>query len=500
VQFRILGPLEVVEDGNPVALGTLKERVVLGVLLLHANEVVSRERLIDDVWGETPPPTARKAVNVYVSKLRKTLVRNGNDPIATADGGYRLRVEPERLDAGRMQLLLVNGRERVALGELEIAAEHFQEALALWRGPTLAGLALESVGQDEVARLDELRLAVLMDRVDCDLALGRHEQVLGELQVLVREHPHRERLRAQLMLALYRADRQAEALEAYQRARELLVRELGIEPSPALQRLQKGILIQDSALELPAGIAAQSAFVRAAPEALMPSTRLVLAEDHYLFREGMRRLLETSPDLKVVAVCEDFDSLLAAVEAERPDVVVTDIRMPPGNLDEGIRVSNRLRGEHPEIGVVVLSQYLEPAYARALFEAGTERRAYLLKERVHDVGQLVAAIRAVAEGGSVVDPKVVEALVAENARREHSPLNGLTPRESDVLREMAEGKSNAAIAEALHLSERTVEKAIHAIFLKLGLAWETAVHRRVKAVIFYLSGTTAETRSAEWSS
>jgi DNA-binding NarL/FixJ family response regulator len=267
-----------------------------------------------------------------------------------------------------------------------------------------------------------------------------------------------------------------------------------------LQRLQKGILAQDPALEVPAGIAAQNAFARPAQDAPLPATRLVLAEDHYLLREGMKRLLETNSNLEVVAVCEDLDSLLAAVEAERPDVVVTDIRMPPDNLDEGIRAADRLRVEHPDVGVVVLSQYLEPAYALALFEAGTERRAYLLKERVHDVGQLVAAIRTVSEGGSVVDPKVVEALVAEKTRREHSPLNELTPRELDVLREMAEGKNNAAIAEALHLSERTVEKAIHAIFIKLGLAWETAVHKRVKAVIFYLSGIAAENRPAEKSS
>src|ERR671931_2045803 len=163
--------------------------------------------------------------------------------------------------------------------------------------------------------------------------------------------------------------------------------------------------------------------------------RLVVADDHLLVREGIRRLLETQPDIEIAAVCDDLDSLLAAVEAERPDVVVTDIRMPPNNLDEGIRAADRLRAEHPDIGVVVLSQYLEPAYALALFEAGTERRAYLLKERVHDLGQLVAAIRAVAEGGSVVDPKVVEALVAEKTRRDHSPLNELTPRELDVLRE-----------------------------------------------------------------
>jgi DNA-binding NarL/FixJ family response regulator len=228
--------------------------------------------------------------------------------------------------------------------------------------------------------------------------------------------------------------------------------------------------------------------------------RLVLAEDHYLLREGMRRLLETQPDIEVAAVCGDLTSLLDAVEAERPDVVVTDIRMPPGNLDEGIRAADRLRAAYPDVGVVVLSQYLDPGYALALFEAGTERRAYLLKERIGDIDQLVAAIRAVAEGGSVVDPKVVEALVAEKTRREHSPLNELTQRERDVLREMAEGKNNAAIAETLGLTERTVEKVIHGIFLKLDLAWETAVHKRVKAVILYLSGTAAETRSLDTSS
>jgi len=215
--------------------------------------------------------------------------------------------------------------------------------------------------------------------------------------------------------------------------------------------------------------------------------RLVLAEDHYLVREGVRRLLETEPDLEVVAVCGDLDSLLAAVDAERPDVVVTDIRMPPGGADEGIQAAERLRETNPGVGVVVLSQYANPTYALALLKGGSAGRAYLLKERVEDLGQLAAAIRAVAEGGSVIDPKVVEALVAENARGERSPLNELTPRERDVLREIAEGKNNAAIAAALFLTERSVEKVIHSIFLKLGLTWETAVHKRVKAVILYLA-------------
>jgi DNA-binding NarL/FixJ family response regulator len=215
--------------------------------------------------------------------------------------------------------------------------------------------------------------------------------------------------------------------------------------------------------------------------------RLVLAEDQYLVREGLRRLLETDRGLEIVAVCEDLDSLLTSVDAKRPDVVLTDIRMPPGNTDEGIQAATRLRETHPEIGVVVLSQYATPSYVVALLEGGSERRGYLLKERVSDLEQLVAAIHAVADGGSVLDPKVVETLVAENARGDESPLNELTPRERDVLREMAEGKNNAAIAEALVLTERSVEKVIHSMFLKLGLTWETAVHKRVKAVILYLA-------------
>jgi DNA-binding NarL/FixJ family response regulator len=215
--------------------------------------------------------------------------------------------------------------------------------------------------------------------------------------------------------------------------------------------------------------------------------RLVVADDHYLVREGIRRLLEAQPDLEVASACADLASLLATVEEARPDVVVTDIRMPPGGADEGIQAAKRLRETNPDVGVVVLSQYATPSYVLALLEGGSEGRAYLLKERVDDVEQLVTAIRTVAEGGSVIDPKVVEALVAENARVDESPLNELTPRERDVLREMAEGKNNAAIAETLFLTERSVEKVIHSIFLKLGLTWETSVHKRVKAVILYLA-------------
>jgi len=215
--------------------------------------------------------------------------------------------------------------------------------------------------------------------------------------------------------------------------------------------------------------------------------RVVLADDHYLVREGVRQLLETEPEIEIVAACQDLVSLFAAVDAERPDVVLTDIRMPPGQLDEGIQAAVRLRETHPEIGVVVLSQFAEPGYALALLEDGTARRGYLLKERVDDIAQLVAAIRQVAVGGSVIDPKVVESLVARKARAAASPLHELTPRERDVLREMAEGKNNAAIANVLFLTERSVENVIHSIFVKLGIGFEPSVHKRVKAVILYLA-------------
>jgi DNA-binding SARP family transcriptional activator/streptogramin lyase len=258
MEFRILGPLEVIDGDGPTPLGTTKERLVLAVLLLHANEIVSRDRLIDELWGESPPPTAKKAVNVYVSQLRKALARDGANPIDTVAGGYRLSVEADQLDSIRVQQLLSRARESASAGEPDTAAAQFREALKLWRGRTLAGLELESVDRHEIEHLEELRLTALMDRIDCDLALGRHDELIGELKRLVGEHPLRERLRAQQMLALYRADRQAEALDAYQQARQALVDDLGIEPSEALQRLQRGILAHDPALGIPTGIGARN--------------------------------------------------------------------------------------------------------------------------------------------------------------------------------------------------------------------------------------------------
>ncbi|HEV2036036.1 MAG TPA: response regulator transcription factor [Candidatus Dormibacteraeota bacterium] len=215
--------------------------------------------------------------------------------------------------------------------------------------------------------------------------------------------------------------------------------------------------------------------------------RVVLADDSFIVREGMRELLQTVTELEVVATCSDLSSLRDAIDRERPDVVVTDIRMPPTNTDEGIRLAQGLRSSAPSIGVVVLSQYADAEYALALLEKGSGGRGYLLKERVSDLDQLVNAIREVARGGSVIDPKVVENLIAARARNKRSAISDLTPREGEVLAAVAEGKNNAAIAESLHLSDGAVEKHISSIFSKLGLSEETAVHRRVKAALIYLA-------------
>jgi DNA-binding NarL/FixJ family response regulator len=220
----------------------------------------------------------------------------------------------------------------------------------------------------------------------------------------------------------------------------------------------------------------------------MGKVRVVLAEDNALLRQGVERLIAHQDGLELVGTADDLPSLLSLVEAASPDVVVTDIRMPPTGTDEGIQAAAHLRTHRPEVGVVVLSQYANPEYALALLSDGSARRAYLLKESVAGVDELVRAIVTVAEGGSVVDPAVVDALVGASTPRRTSDLDRLTAREMETLAEMARGKNNAAIAASLFLSERAVEKHTNAIFSKLGLTEEEDVNRRVKAVLIYLGG------------
>ena len=219
----------------------------------------------------------------------------------------------------------------------------------------------------------------------------------------------------------------------------------------------------------------------------MDKIRVALAEDNVLLREGVSRLVASNEDFELVGTAPDLPQLLALVATAQPDVVITDIRMPPTGTNEGIQAAAWLREHHPSVGVVVLSQYTAPGYAMSLLEHGSAGRAYLLKERVASVDELARAIRAVAGGGSVIDPMVVDELVRARSQHQLSSVSQLTPREAEILAEMAQGKSNAAIAAALTVSERAVEKHTNSIFAKLGLSEEKDQNRRVKAVLLYLS-------------
>jgi DNA-binding SARP family transcriptional activator len=285
VEFRILGPLEVWHEGRPVRVGGAKERALLVILLLHANEAVSVDRLIDELWNDAPPATARKSVQVRVAGLRRAL---GDGTLRTSGAGYLIRLDADQLDLHEFERLLSDGRRALVDGDPSTAAGELREALALWRGPALADFAYESFAQPAIARLEELRLSALELRIEAELALGLRTQVVGELEELIAAHPLRERLRGQLMLALYQDGRQAEALAVYQRTREQLIDDLGIEPGPALQHLQKAILLQEPALE--AVVAAPDRSILVAPQAARRlDALLVLAES--LARHPLRELI-----------------------------------------------------------------------------------------------------------------------------------------------------------------------------------------------------------------
>ena len=242
LEFRILGPLEVADEGEPLQLSGQKQRALLALLLLDVNRVVSTDRIVDALWGEAPPRTAATSLQNFVSQLRKQL---GSDVLVTKPPGYQLRIAPEQLDLERFVRLVEESRDEPPADR----AAKLRRALELWRGRPLADLGFEAFAQQEIGRLEELRLAALEDRVDAELAVGRHSDLVGELEGFADEHPLRERLRSQLMLALYRSGRQAEALQIYHDTRRVLVDELGIEPSPTLQQLHGAILRQDPGLE-----------------------------------------------------------------------------------------------------------------------------------------------------------------------------------------------------------------------------------------------------------
>jgi DNA-binding SARP family transcriptional activator len=345
MDFRLLGPLEVAEHDRLLALGGIKQRSLLAILLLHANELVSSDRLIDELWGDASPPTAGKALQVHVSRLRKQL---GAGRLATHPPGYVLRVDSSELDLARFEQLLEEARQ----ADARRAAQKLREALSLWRGPALADLAYEPFAQIEIARLEELRLAALDRRIDADLAAGNHADVVGELEAMVAQYPRRERLRFQLMLALYRSARQAEALEAYRAARRELSEELGLEPSEELKQLEQAILRQDPALDR----SKEDAPVPTPSRQAAPPDRALLIFPRALDRvEALLRLarpLATSQpprELIVASIVPPADLRAAtAALAERRDELLADglaartaAFSSPGPADDIVRLASQ---------------------------------------------------------------------------------------------------------------------------------------------------------------
>ena len=309
MEFRILGPLEVWDGGGEVSLGGPKPRALLAGLLLHPNEVVPTDRLIDELWGEDSPEDAAAALRVNVSRLRKALPQ---DVLTTRSPGYLVRVEPDELDLHRFERLVDEGRGLLARGLAADASERLREALSLWRGPALADFAYDSFAQAAIARLEEIRLAAVELRIDTDLVLGRHHELVGELEALVAEQPLREGLRKNLMTALYRSGRQAEALAVYQDARRALVDELGIDPSPALQELEQAILRQDPSLEpkAPAAAAERSILVAITDDQRVDS---LLAVAELLLRHQPRVMILA----RLVTDAAELRSASAALEEHR---------------------------------------------------------------------------------------------------------------------------------------------------------------------------------------
>ena len=308
MDFRILGPLEALDEGHDVAPAGNKQRALLALLLLHANETLPVERLIDELWGEHPPTTAPRRCKytcLACAKRWTPAPATVGAAIVTREHGYQLRLDPDRLDAHNFERLVAEGRRELATGDPKRAAAAFEAALSLWRGAPLAGLGHEAFVAREAARLEDLRLAALEDLNEAKLALGHHSELVGELEALIGEHPYRERLRAQLMLALYRCERQADALQAYQDARRTLVEELGIEPGERLRGLERGVLAQDPALAAPAARPGVGAGGRD-PGDLPTGVVTFLLTDI----EGSSRLWEADADAMAAAL-ELHDELIA---------------------------------------------------------------------------------------------------------------------------------------------------------------------------------------------
>ena len=483
LQYRLLGPVEVRDGGRRVDLGraeSAKARCVLAGLLRDPGELVTSETLGERVWGDNPPGSAVRYK--YVGWLRAALAPYGVQ-LLSRDNGYVIPVDPDQVDLHRFRRLVVHARNEAGAGRYEDAAAALGDALALWHGPALAGL---SGRWAELFRnqLAEERIAAAVLRVRAEMELGRHTEAVTELAELHTERPTDETIAGLLMLALYRAGQRAQALACYGRAEQHIHEMLDTEPGPELRDLRRRIQAGDPGL-LPSGLVidAASAGPGTEPVAHERAVRVVVAEDSAVLRDSMTWLLSTRGH-QVTATVADVEALYAAVGRYQPDVVIVDVRLPPTHTDEGLRAAVSLRRDHPGLGVLVLSEYIETRFAAALLAGQAGGVGYLLKDRVADVGKFIDALIRVADGGTALDPEVASRLLATSGHGD--ALATLTQGERDVVKLMADGRSNTEIAHTLAISVSAVDKHVTSVFDKLGLSPAADNDGRVRAVLRYL--------------
>ena len=475
MEFRILGPVEAVVDGEPVELGAPQLRALLARLLLAPNTVVPSDALLDALWGDRDDVDVRN-LRVYVSRLRKAL--GGTDALRTQAPGYALTASAEQLDATRFDQLVAEGRRLLASGEAEKSAAVLRDALALWRGPALADQRDRAFAQPDAMRLDNSRLDALEERIEADLACGRHGSLAAELRGLVGAHPLRERLWRQRMLAEYRSGQPAEALRTCRELRRMMVEQLGLDPSIEVSRLETAILDQNPTLDFaPAAPVATASAAAVVPDA--DAVRVMLVDDHPMWRAAVRSALDRYSSINVVAEAEDGPTAVAVAAETTPDVILMDLHLP---FLTGAEATAQIVANSPTTRVLMLSASGEEADVLDAVKAGAV--GYLLKSG--DASEIADAIQRVSQGEPVFTSSLA-GVVLDRLRGDERGVErvDLSVGQRELLRMLAAGATVAEAATALEIGESEVRADLTTIVERLQAAGRDGpVDRRVQTMMF----------------